>query len=623
MMKLASFDIFDTVLIRTCGRPDNVFWLLAQKLFPDDMDKQVEFAKWRIDRNAGAINNPNYNLQDVYADQEVKAFKGSGSSQFVKSEEKLESDVLRRNEMVIPLLAEYRKKGYHIAFISDMYLPESLIKSVLVREQIMEQGDSLYVSNEVKHRKDDGSLYDYVRNELKPTEWIHIGDNEFSDYKIPKDMGIKSRHVVTPFTDIENDIRKLSNAFCPPYELAVLTGLQRYARTAGNNDAKANLAVDYVAPAYIPYVMHVLSGARRRGIRRLYFLSRDSYILQKIAEQLPHENIEFKYFFVSRASLLLPYLYKADRETFNLIFTNDLIHVDKLLDRIGLSMDYLKSKDIAFGFEKAETEEERKEVLDIVFRPDIYAHWQKLAADKFNICVKYLKQEGLLDDTPFALVDVGWLGTTRLMINSLRHRLRPGLKPCLSYYWSTMSGMLSSQYGPFDIFMRNFPIDPNFCWYVEDYFSLCPYSTTIGYRESESGEVRPELKDVDTSSLASILDENLKVILPLTKAIFLYGFSDEVLYAWSVLSMEALKNSKYEIDYSPMVGVCSDDDAMIRKITIREYLNLAWHGTSYAKNDYASVLYSFGNKTGRRLWSLAGRVMDKKVEFYSFIKKFI
>ena len=87
--------------------------------------------------------------------------------------------------------------------------------------------------------------------------------------------------------------------------------------------------------------------------------------------------------------------------------------------------------------------------------------------------------------------------------------------------------------------------------------------------------------------------------------------------------MEALKNSKYEIDYSPMVGVRSDDDAMIRKITIREYLNLAWHGTSYAKNDYASVLYSFGNKTGRRLWSLAGRVMDKKVEFYSFIKKFI
>lgn len=39
-IKLVSFDIFDTVLIRRCGKPDNIFLLLAMFLFPDDVAKQ-------------------------------------------------------------------------------------------------------------------------------------------------------------------------------------------------------------------------------------------------------------------------------------------------------------------------------------------------------------------------------------------------------------------------------------------------------------------------------------------------------------------------------------------------------------------------------------------------------
>lgn len=622
-MKLASFDIFDTVLIRKCGRPDNVFWLLAKKLFPDNEAMQVEFAKWRINRNGGAIKDKNYTLKDVYSLSAgaEEPFSNYSTDDLVKAEIDEESNVLKRNEMVLPLLMKYRKEGYRIAFISDMYLPEDMIRSVLVRENVMQQGDSLYVSNKVRCRKDDGSLYDYVRNDIKPNEWIHIGDNEHSDYLVPKKKSIHSRYVSTPFTDIESYISRLSNVFRPSYELSVLTGLQRYARTAEGNCAKAKLAVDYLAPAYIPYVMHVLEDARRRGITRLYFLSRDSYILQKIAEVLPHEDIEFRYLFVSRASLLQPFLYKADRKRFNLVFTNDLTHVDKLLERIGLSRDYLKKKGIEMGFENVETEEQRKEILDIVFRPDIYAYWQKTAEGKFNECVKYLRQEGVMDDVPFALVDVGWLGTTRLMINSLRHRVLPGLRPCFSYYWSSMDGILSSQYGPFDVFMEDFPIDPNFCWYVEDYFSLCPYPTTVGYRITPSWKTEPVFKDADTTKITEILNYNIKVLLSIATAISRYGFSNRVLYAWATLSMEALKANKYEIDYSPMVDICSDDNAVIRKISVREYLNMAWHGTSYAKNDFASVLYSFGDKTGRRLWTLAGRVMDKKVALYNFIHK--
>ena len=46
-MKLASFDIFDTTLIRKCGNPENIFYLLAHKLYPTDDAKGADFLQWR------------------------------------------------------------------------------------------------------------------------------------------------------------------------------------------------------------------------------------------------------------------------------------------------------------------------------------------------------------------------------------------------------------------------------------------------------------------------------------------------------------------------------------------------------------------------------------------------
>ena len=46
-MKLASFDIFDTTLIRKCGKPGNIFYILAHNLYPNDKAKREDFLLWR------------------------------------------------------------------------------------------------------------------------------------------------------------------------------------------------------------------------------------------------------------------------------------------------------------------------------------------------------------------------------------------------------------------------------------------------------------------------------------------------------------------------------------------------------------------------------------------------
>lgn len=46
-MKLASFDIFDTTLIRKCGVPENIFYLLSKYLYPENPILQNSFFLWR------------------------------------------------------------------------------------------------------------------------------------------------------------------------------------------------------------------------------------------------------------------------------------------------------------------------------------------------------------------------------------------------------------------------------------------------------------------------------------------------------------------------------------------------------------------------------------------------
>ena len=70
-MKLASFDIFDTVLLRTCGKPDNVFYLLAKVLYPTDHCMQKAFLMWRQQaENLARVRHQNkeVNIQAIYDD---------------------------------------------------------------------------------------------------------------------------------------------------------------------------------------------------------------------------------------------------------------------------------------------------------------------------------------------------------------------------------------------------------------------------------------------------------------------------------------------------------------------------------------------------------------------------
>ena len=64
---LVSFDIFDTVLIRRCGKPDNIIVLLSLYLFPNDRAKQEAFIVWRR-------NCTGFTIEDFYSKANAISF---------------------------------------------------------------------------------------------------------------------------------------------------------------------------------------------------------------------------------------------------------------------------------------------------------------------------------------------------------------------------------------------------------------------------------------------------------------------------------------------------------------------------------------------------------------------
>ena len=169
-MKLISFDIFDTVLIRKCGLPENIFPIVAEKLFPNDLAFQQEFVQSRIYRTVVlSRTNPNSTLYDIYNTDIVESFQPYTQQQLIDCELSVEEEMLTRNNTIVETIEKYRQKDYTIAFISDMYISQEFIKKILVREHIFQDGDQLFSSNAVKKRKDNRSLYDNVQELNKPS----------------------------------------------------------------------------------------------------------------------------------------------------------------------------------------------------------------------------------------------------------------------------------------------------------------------------------------------------------------------------------------------------------------------------------------------------------------------
>lgn len=309
-MKISSFDIFDTCLIRKCGTPENFFDIFSLQAFnhePQEWARQEFVAARRLTESKLWNESPHYTLQDIWSEMDWTHRFLKPKAELVRMEQNIE------REMLVPVLKmrdqvnECRKRGDKIIFISDMYLSSEFLISVMREHGFYQEGDALYVSCECHAGKWNGELFNYVRESegLKSFHhWCHYGDNKIGDYKAPKKLGIRCtliNHEYTPYQKQWKD-NDYSLGFKFP---SILAGLGRALRYSTEWTTHTDFVLDIIAPFYCSLVYRMLNDAKQRGIKRLYFCARDAHPLYQIALQYTalFPGIESKYLYISRKAL--------------------------------------------------------------------------------------------------------------------------------------------------------------------------------------------------------------------------------------------------------------------------------------------------------------------------------
>lgn len=622
-MKLASFDIFDTTLLRLCGNAENIFYILSKRLFPNDFDKQKYFMLWRqgAEHQAQKKSCAEVTIGDIYSSFPHTSFPEYNVSQIIQAEMDIERQMLLPRKSVVEIIKSYREKDYAIAFISDMYLHSDFLTSVLMNADIMQNGDHLFVSCDCNCRKSTGQMYEYVRQILHPSEWIHHGDNLYSDIRMASKHGIKTKQINSAFSNFNKRLISLGSQGHNAWDTSILAGVNRY-HTLNSSSPEEFFAAQYVAPMYSAYLNFICQKTLEQGYTKLYFLARDSYVLREGFKQINHKGISSSFFFVSRKSLLIPFFYACDTadEFIGAYPNRSLIgkRVSTILDSLGLPNTCLSNK---FSFTVIETKMQQSEFLETLFLPE-NKEIKNRCKQQYDLFVQYLLQEGILSDGKSAMVDVGWVGTTRLMLTRILSSL--GRNSIDFIYYAVEPNVLPFEYGRFSFFTQ---INGYMTPYIEQYYSECPYPSTIGYK-MEGNVVQPVFTEGQQYKETAILEANVSALKSCMHSLTLLpALSDTAFQFWSYNSGDSLVNFRDDIDYSVLADVekFKHERQIASRWTTTEKVKFLLGIKMHDCLQEPSAIISFGYKFGKFYYPISKKLrknrncIEKKIS--NLIKK--
>lgn len=597
-----SFDVFDTCLIRRCGLPHKIWDLMADRLFRKDDDSgRLSFTGNRsIAEEKASARIPFPTLKDVYDELDVAQW-GFNQDEIMSLEMEIEEQELFPNPEMLKVVNDFREKDYKIVFVSDMYLPTAFIKKILIKFDFCREDERVFVSADCKATKYSGKLFDLVleKTRTKARQWIHYGDNERSDYRVPKSKGIKANLVSdTDFTDEEK--RWLDNACFYPHkhEIELWAGLCRLTRLQNEKSFAATMAVDFITSVYVPYVVYVLRTAKEKGIKTLYFLARDSHIFMEIADSLKEsEGIECRYLLLNRKVLYPCVFYNVDDYELKLVVKSVYYHsVKNALEYIGIDYALLSdltkkkfSNNLIFKSEK-----QKQDFADCLMKNDSEL-LRKNAQEKRSLLLKYLEEEGLFNQKS-AMVDLGWLGSCRCVANYILRN--EGYESIPSFYFGYNRELI---YGNAKdllfVYNKQYDMTKFPCGYLffEDYASMNPQGSTIGYKQ-DCGKIVPIMKTADNSagSLASINEFIVTTLcrkFDFAQSMTLDALNDIFcLCGLSQMSQILSAPSKKQIDFFKQIEFENYTIAqkMVRRLPLKEILALLVWG----KNTTASMIWA-------------------------------
>jgi FMN phosphatase YigB (HAD superfamily) len=517
-LRAVSFDVFDTVLVRSFARPHDLFHELGRRLAVRHLVTlpPERFSALRIQAEADARRHradAEPNLGEIYAALAPRLdWSETETLLATRAELLLELESLSAVPRLRQWIEAARALGLRIAFVSDMYLPSVFIRDILAAQSLTEPEDAVLVSCEHRVSKSAGGLFDRLLDTLAltPAEILHVGDHAHSDDAVPRARGF----AVQPVRD--NQLSFLERSLLAyQHDTSHLAGrlaaAARRARLArsldGTEPALAEIGAGLLGPWLASFALWTFSRARRAGIRRLYFVSRDGQVMRELALAVQRRwpdaaGIECRYLHGSRISWHHAAMTEiGDHQLGWLLNPQPVVNASVLADRLGLPLAevsaWLSASPAAglIGHSSWNTAEAACVAAALRGKSsEIVAH--PVVVRRRDLALDYFKQEGLLRDTDWAVVELGWSGS---MMVSLHAAL--GRPARLDAFYLNLSSF--SRDLPAGVCLRSFAINPDDVSfhlgeglrYAEmiEVLTAADHGTVLGYTEKD-GRVIPMLK---------------------------------------------------------------------------------------------------------------------------------
>lgn len=407
-------------------RPSHAFFLAGRFLCRDRecagfTPHNYQRARQRAERLARqrALPRDDCTFEEIFASFPELDRWGIPVQAAMDAELNAERTLMRPVAANIADVKQLQTSGAKVLFLSDMYLPRWFVLELLETQGISIAPETLFLSGELGLSKRTGRLFSFVLEYLgiPPEALHHVGDNSWSDVVVPQRLGITTTQTkaITP-TRYEQLPRPRRFA---GVSRSVLGGIARASRleaaTADADPAWSAFGCNVAGPLLCGYVRWVLDHARSRGITRLYFVSRDGQPLYKIALAIAGpRDPECRYLYGSRRAWLLPSVIRPDAASLAWAWTKGTyFSAADILRRLELDTPEVSDILLDYGFTAERIsgfldEDSASYLKRVVLETSLAEHVLARAAIQRGLLLDYLRQEGLMSDTSWALVDVGW-----------------------------------------------------------------------------------------------------------------------------------------------------------------------------------------------------------------------
>jgi hypothetical protein len=310
--RIASFDLFDTLVARRCHEPTAIFQAVERK------SGVADFAHLRHTFEMRLFGKTLYGLDDVYA---ALASELGWPPELVAKLKMLE--LMEEWDNLFPIAEIVARFGPNDIVISDMYLPYDFVRKI-VEEKCGLRGKAIVLSNYGKHL---GVVWPQILTQCEITR--HYGDNVHADIASPSRFGIPTEHVAV--SNWSQGERVLIDIGLRPCAEAI-----REARLRGDADPATRgvraAQLEMNLPLLIVASYFLFQAADAFGADRVLLCARDCSLLRRVIDVLSRRAgnpISTRYIRTSRK------LFFSDAPEYEAYFRNQLGEKNLLADMAG------------------------------------------------------------------------------------------------------------------------------------------------------------------------------------------------------------------------------------------------------------------------------------------------